>query len=249
MRRVSQHAIKPWEANSPFLDVVRRLRRWRDTLPASLELTVDNLYARQATHELDALVTLHLCFESIHSTLYRFTLPNFTESARADFLMGAPREWIQQVRCAACIRATAVTRHLELLEKHFPDHIPTTKLFNLYIFNSIQVQLQYHALQAVDHGPDADRDATAMGFQTMVHVVGKMTNYFWDNRRLVSGMGPLWMKTLNRTVARYLEDTDPTRLQCEPRMGRSPRVRLPFCLSPMQLLTALQRHVRVKDTQ
>jgi hypothetical protein len=163
--------------------------------------------------------------------------------------MGAPREWIQQVRCAACIRATAVTRHLELLEKHFPDHIPTTKLFNLYIFNSIQVQLQYHALQAVDHGPDADRDATAMGFQTMVHVVGKMTNYFWDNRRLVSGMGPLWMKTLNRTVARYLEDTDPTRLQCEPRMGRSPRVRLPFCLSPMQLLTALQRHVRVKDTQ
>jgi hypothetical protein len=165
------------------------------------------MYARQTTHELDAFVALHLCFDSIHSTLYRFTLPNFTESAKAEFLLCAPREWVGQVRFAACKRAKSVTAHLEHLVKHFPSHVPTSKLFNLYIFNSIQVQLQYYALQDSEQGEYLERESTAAGFQCMVELLGKMTTYFSDNRRLVSFFEPSFLALCEVAYAKQLRDT------------------------------------------
>lgn len=172
---------KIWSADSSFMDVVRSLRRWKESLPASLEYTVDNLYVRQTTHELDSLVVLHLNFDSIHSTLYRITLPNFTESMSPDLLLEAPVEWLQQVRAAAYSRANAVQQKLELLEAEFPDHTPTTRLFNLYVLNSMRVQLQFLALHS--SGPNRE---VRQGLQVMADIVGKMTNYFCYNRRVVS---------------------------------------------------------------
>lgn len=133
------------------------------------------MFARQATNELDALIALHMCFESVHTTLYRFTLPNFTET-RADLLLEAPRDWTEQIRLAAYTHARAVCRVLELAERHFTDHVPTSILFNLYIFNSLLVQIQYQALNGT---------GDPSGFPLMAQMIGKMITHFFVNRRLV----------------------------------------------------------------
>ena len=135
---------------------------------------------------------MHVCFDVVHSTLYRITLPNFSESAKPEYLASAPRDWIHRLRYAANVRAVAVRQKFALLEKHFPDHIPTTRLYNLYIFGSLRVQLQYYALACPDGIPDPQTyEETASGFEVMIQVVGKMTKYYVDNRRVVSCSGLL----------------------------------------------------------
>lgn len=132
---------------------------------------------------------MHVCFDVIHSTLYRMALPNFTESAKPAFLASAPRDWIYQLRYSANTRALSVQFKLRLLEKNFPENILTSRLFNLFVFGSMRVQLQYNALAYPDGvtGPFLHGELAA-GFETMMNVVGKMTRYFADNRRVLKDM-------------------------------------------------------------
>ena len=86
------------------------------------------------------------------------------------------------------LRACAIQQKLDLLNKHFSDHVPINRLFNLYVFASIRIQLTYKSACQNDGYESSGKSHQVLckDFESMMHLVGKMTTYYADNKRVVS---------------------------------------------------------------
>lgn len=174
VKNVTGHQTHVWDSTSPFHEMVTELKIWKDTLPPELHLTLDNLFARRTSHELGALCLLHCWHDQLHCSLYRIALPGFDESAPATYLADAPDGWVDKLRHATYIRASALIHKFSLLRRSFPEHIPESWQFATLAIEATRNVLQYLAI-AHPWGLDpAKHQATLRDFSDMVETVAKM---------------------------------------------------------------------------
>ena len=186
-RRYLSLQDRPWDADSSFEGLISDVRDWHDTLTPEIQFTLPNLYARHATHELGALLSMHLWHDHILCYLYKIALPGSAEwTAGSDYFASAPPGWVDGMRRAAFDGAVAIREKICLVERLFPDYVPTNRMLNRVISAAIGVQVDYTRAVGPHGLSEKEKKEMIAGFQSMVNMTGKMTKYFLGDRRIVS---------------------------------------------------------------
>lgn len=68
-------AVSPWLPDSEFSIIHSDLVSWRNSLPTSLDFTVDSIYLRLEGAQLGALALLHCTYHNAMCDLYRIAMP------------------------------------------------------------------------------------------------------------------------------------------------------------------------------
>lgn len=133
----------PWEFNSPHNKCLSDLFKWTQLLPLELALTPENIYARQASSQLSALVVLHVMQGQCLCDLYRVTIPGNPEALDPALLGHAPPGWVDQAQSNCFKSAQGLWDTLDLVQGLIPTHVQLDDYIGYCAYESVRIQLSY----------------------------------------------------------------------------------------------------------
>lgn len=186
VKQLRRQTVKHWDPASAFYTCVRDLQEWHRTLPADLQVSLDNLYIRSGTGEVAPLLALHCWYDHLHCTLYRISLPGFEDSLSAADLGTAPPDWVNKLRHGTYVRACSIANKFRMLLVHFPAYKVSDWHWGLFGFQTTRTMLRYLEV-TYPHGRPAEVNHEASeNLQGIVSVLGNMINTCPSVRPLVS---------------------------------------------------------------
>ena len=203
--------LRPWQPDSPFHQLRKRLDSWISNCPPDIQFNVSNMYARKDDPDFGAWLHIHLHADQIGFVLRCFTMPGYEDTLPPGHLDDAPPGWVDQTREACASHARSLAEKVHAVAQRFPNFVPANWTWNIFVYGSVREQLAFHTLSNGRQPPstrfllstsprtdtrsgpghfEGTSAAVTMedGLQAMIFLLYRMTMWFDQNHRIARDM-------------------------------------------------------------
>lgn len=132
----------PWLPDSEFTHLADELRRWYDSIPASLELTQSTIYTRKESSQLGALCLFHCAYHQTMCDLYRIGTPSLYKLRSAFRFPQGQLPYQRQLQWVLFKSARTLAAVIAQAERHGPRMLGDTWLPTI-AYDSNRIMLFY----------------------------------------------------------------------------------------------------------